>query len=31
MGARRERKNILALYHVGNPNPSEGLGDVLIY
>jgi hypothetical protein len=30
MGGGRDRKNILALYHVGDPNPSEGLGDVLI-
>jgi hypothetical protein len=29
-GRRGGRKENLALYHVGNLNPNEGLGDVLI-
>jgi hypothetical protein len=29
-GEGEEGKKTLALYHVGNPNPNEGLGDVLI-
>jgi hypothetical protein len=29
-GLERGGKKKLALYHVGNPNPNKGLGDVLI-